>query len=230
MLTTDDSGRSTRDTVAGVMTMSFLRTVGEQDASGEIANAYDQDRQKLGYVMDATRVMTTRPEVLPAWERFIEVARGAFTLPLRDWRLITLVAAKHVPSTYCSLVYGRRLLEDLGSADAVLAVQRDFRTAGLSERDVAMLEYAEKVTLAAHTVSEADIQRLRQQGFADEHIFDIALCAAVRNLFSRLVDAVGATPDPEFQALEPAQLRAALTVGRQLGSRDDREQVPAHQG
>lgn len=167
--------------------------------------------------MEATRAMTTRPEILPAWERFAGVVRGGFTLPRRDWRLITLVAAKHVPSTYCSLVYGRALIEDLGAPAAVLAVERDFRAAGLPERDVAMLEYAEKVTVAAHTVTEADIQRLRQQGFSGEQIFDVALCAAVRNFLSRLLDAVGAVPDPEFQGLEPADLRAALTVGRQVG-------------
>jgi uncharacterized peroxidase-related enzyme len=198
------------------MTMGFLRTIGDQDATGEVADAYDQDRKELGYVMDATRAITTRPEILPAWERFTSVARGAFTLPLRDWRLITLVAARHVPSTYCSLVYGKALVEDLGSPDAVLAVEHDFRRAGLSERDVAMLEYAEKVTVAAYTVTEADIRRLRQHGFSDEQIFDVALCAAVRNLYSRLIDAVGATPDPELQELEPADLRAALTVGRPL--------------
>jgi uncharacterized peroxidase-related enzyme len=136
------------------------------------------------------------------------------SLSQRDRRLVTLVAAKHVPSTYCSLVYGRALVSDLGSPAAVLAVERDFRSAGLPERDVAMLEYAEKVTVAAHTVSEEDVRRLRRHGFSDEQVFEVALCAAVRSPFSRLTDAVGAMPDPELQALEPADLRDALVVGR----------------
>jgi uncharacterized peroxidase-related enzyme len=198
--------------------MSFLRTIGDDEASGEVADVYDQERKERGYVMDATRALSTRPEVLLAWERFMAVAReGGFTLSLRDWRLITLVAAKHIRSIYCSLVYGRALVEDLGSAEAVLAVERDFRSAGLSERDVAMLGYAEKVTVAASTVTEEDVERLRRHGFSDEQVFDIALCAAVRNLFSRLIDAVGATPDPDLRALEPAELRDTLTVGRRLG-------------
>jgi uncharacterized peroxidase-related enzyme len=201
------------------MMMSFLATIADQDATGEVADLYDQDRKERGYVMDATRALSTRPDVLLAWERFIGVARGSFTLPLRDWRLITLVAARHVPSTYCSLVYGKALVEELGSPEAVIAVERDFRDAGLSERDVAMLEYAEKVAVAAYTVTEADAERLRQHGFSDEQIFDVALCVAVRNFYSRLIDAAGATPDPELQELEPAELRAALTVGRPLPAR-----------
>ncbi len=132
---------------------------------------------------------------------------------MRDWRLITFVTAKHVPSTYCSLAYGKNLLGDLESPDEVLAVQRDFRRANLSERDVAMLEYAEKVTTAASRITEADIDCLREHGFSDEQISDIALCAAWRNFISRFFDAVGATPDDEYRSLDPA-FRDPLSVGR----------------
>jgi uncharacterized peroxidase-related enzyme len=105
------------------------------------------------------------------------------------------------------------LLGDLGSPEAVLAVQRDFRRARLSERDVAMLEYAEKVTNAAPGIEQGDIDRLRGHGFSDEQISDIALCAAFRNFISRFFDAVGATPDAEYRELDPA-FRDPLCVGR----------------
>ena len=195
--------------------MGFLRTIAETEASGEIAEIYRTERQRLGYLMDCTRAMTTRQDVLPAFERFLRILRDGFTLPRRDWKLITLVAAKQIRSTYCSLVYGAALVKDLGSPEAVLAVERDFRAAGLSARDVAMLEYAEKVSAAAHEIETGDIQRLRDVGFSDEQIFDIAMCASARNMISRIYDAVGAGPDPEvLGALESPELREALVVGR----------------
>jgi uncharacterized peroxidase-related enzyme len=195
--------------------MPFLRVLGDGQASGEVAEIFNHERERLGYVMEATRSMSTRPEVLVAWERFYSIVRGGFSLPVRDWRLITLVAAKRIRSTYCSLVYGKALVRDLGSEEAVLAVQRDFRRAGLSERDVAMLEYAEQITERAHSVTETDVERLRQVGFSDEQIFDIALCASLRSFMSRLFDAVGALPDEELRALD-ARLREPLVVGRPL--------------
>ena len=193
--------------------MAFLQTVSDGEATGEVAEIYRQQKQASGYVPESTRALTTRPDVLVAYTRFVETIRGGFTLPMRDWRLITLVAAKHIPSTYCSLAYGKGLLGDLGSPEAVLAVQRDFRQAGLSARDVAMLEYAEKVTTAASKIEQADIDRLREHGFSDAQISDIALCAAWRNFISRFFDAVGATPDDEYRALDPA-FRDPLCVGR----------------
>lgn len=193
--------------------MGYLRTVGDDEATGEVREIYEAERAELGFVMEATRAMTTRPDVLVAWERFWDVARGGFTLSTRDWRLITLVAAKHIRSTYCSLVYGKALAEMLGSAEQVVALQRDFRTAGLSARDVAMLEYAEKVTVDAPGTIEADVNRLREHGFTDVEIFDVALCASLRNFMSRFYDAVGALPEEVYRNL-PAPLREALSVGR----------------
>jgi uncharacterized peroxidase-related enzyme len=196
--------------------MTFLKAVSDEEATGEVADIYRRQREESGYVPESSRALTIRPDVLPAYARFMATLRDKFTLSMRDWRLITLVAAKHIPSTYCSLVYGKNLIGDLGSADEVIAVQRDFRRAGLPARDVAMLEYAEKVTTSASSITQADIDRLREHGFADEQIADIALCAAFRNFVSRYFDAVGATPDAEYRALD-ASFRDPLCVGRPLG-------------
>jgi uncharacterized peroxidase-related enzyme len=195
--------------------MSFLKTTTEEDATGDIAEIYAKESQQRGYVMDATKVMTTRPEILPAWEEFYSLVRGRFTLTSREWKLITLIAAKQIRSTYCSVVYGKALVDQLGSAEQVLEIQQDYHHAGLSERDVAMLEYAEKVCNDAPAVTQADIDRLRQHDFSDQQIFDIAFCASLRNFMSRFYDAVGASPDEEFRALDPS-FRQPLTVGRPL--------------
>jgi alkylhydroperoxidase family enzyme len=81
-----------------------------------------------------------------------------------------------------------------------------------------MLAYAEKVTLAADQVTQADIDRLRAAGFSDRNIFDIALCASFRCMLSKLVDATGAVPEPAFHNADEA-FRRAMTVGRPLGTR-----------
>jgi uncharacterized peroxidase-related enzyme len=197
----------------GGVSVAFLRTVSDDEATGDVAEIYRQQREASGYVPESTRVLTTRSDVLVAYTRFVETIRGGFSLPMRDWRLITFVAAKHIPSTYCSLAYGKGLLGDLESPEAVLAVQSDFRHAGLSDRDVAMLEYAEQITNDASKIDQQDIDRLHEHGFSDEQISDIALCAAFRNFISRYFDAVGSTPDDEYRALEPS-FRDRLIVGR----------------
>ena len=76
-----------------------------------------------------------------------------------------------------------------------------------------MLAFAEKIIQHAYKVTPRDIEGLRSHGFADVEILDMAAAASARSFFSKLVDALGAEPDPAYQALE-SNLREALAVGR----------------
>lgn len=193
----------------------FLKTVDETEATGRIAELYAAQKAQSGLVMSATRCWTARPDLLPIYQEFADKIRTGFSLSPRDWRLITFVAAKQVPSTYCSHVYGKQLLTDLGSKEAVMAVRRNFASARLSERDVEMLRYTETIASDASRVTAKDIERLRAVGFTDVQICDIALCAAFRCFVARFFDAVGAGPEPTFIDAD-ADFRKAMTVGRPI--------------
>ena len=193
----------------------FLQTIEEDEATGRVAEIYEKQKAQLGFVMEAAKCFTARPDLLPIYTDFSDRIRAGFSLGVREWRLITLIAAKQIPSTYCSHVYGKQLIDDLGSKDAVLAVQSDFRKAGLPDKDVAMLSYAEKVAQDASGISQADIDALRAAGFSDRQISDIALCAAFRCFVSRFFDAVGAGTEPAFIDSDES-FRSAMTVGRAL--------------
>lgn len=191
----------------------FLKTIAEHEATGAIAEIYAKQKAQLGFVMATAQCMTTRPDLLPAYMDFVAKVRGGFSLGERGWKLITFIAAKHVPSTYCSVVYGKQLIEELGSKENVLAVQRDFRKAGLSAKEVGMLDYAEKIVLTPNETSQADVDRLRQLGFSDQEICDIAFCAAFRCFISRFFDATGAGPEAAFLD-EDETFHKAMNVGR----------------
>jgi len=193
----------------------FLQTIEEDEAAGPVAEIYEKQKVQLGFVMEAAKCFTARPDLLPIYTDFSDRIRAGFSLGLREWRLITLIAAKQIPSTYCSHVYGKQLIGDLGSKEAVLAVQSDFRNAGLSDKDVAMLAYAEKVARNAPGICQADIDAVRAAGFSDRQICDIALCAAFRCFVSRFFDAVGAGTEQAFID-DDESFSSAMTVGRSL--------------
>ena len=103
------------------------------------------------------------------------------------------------------------------SAEQTQALVHDYRKAGLESAEVALLAYAEKVTLHAYQVTPDDIAALRAHGFADAEILDIALAVGLRCLFSEVLDAVGTEPEAESVKLD-AEIRQNLTVGRPIGA------------
>lgn len=193
----------------------FIATVDDKDATSEIAQIYRDEVEALGFVMEGTRCWTALPHLAPMVEHLLHTARNNFSLGLTNWRLITLIAAKQIPSTYCSHVYAKLLIKDLGSRQLVLAIQHDFRTAGLSPREVAMLAYAEQITRDASLITQTDIDTLRGHGFTDREIADIAFCASYRSFLSRYFDATGATPEAFWFDPDPT-FRKAMTVGKPI--------------
>ncbi len=190
----------------------FIKTIEPDEATGEIADLYTAEIASMGKVMQATQCWSARPDMILPVERLLHQLRDNFSLGLVNFRLITFVAAKYVPSSYCSHVYFKSLSGAIGREQA-LAVQADYRNAGLSEQQVAMLAYAEQITRDASQIGQADIDRLRTVGFSDLNIADIALAASYRNFMSRYFDAVGATVEPEFLDADPV-VRAQMSVGK----------------
>jgi uncharacterized peroxidase-related enzyme len=191
----------------------YLKTISEGEATGRVAELYAEERAQLGFVAESTKSWTTRADLLPAFTAFIDQVRSGSSLSAREWALVSLIAAKHVPSTYCSYVYGKRLVGHLGSKEAVAAVHRDFRSAGLTDKEVAMLSYAELIARKPSEITAHHVDRLRAMEFDDREICDIALCASFRCFVSRYFEAVGASPDPDVIDEDPV-FRASLTVGR----------------
>lgn len=112
-------------------------------------------------------------------------------------------------------MHGAVLRKNFFSAEQLEAIAKDFHSAGLEAAEVAMMDFAQKVTRNANSVMQEDIDQLRAVGFSDTDILNITLVAAMRNFFSRVMDALGVAPDPAYMALEES-LRQALTVGRPI--------------
>ncbi len=80
-------------------------------------------------------------------------------------------------------------------AELVKALQEDYRTAPISERDKVMLDYVAQLTRDATLVSRQDHERLRAAGFDDRAILQITLIASWFNYINRVADALGVGRD-----------------------------------
>jgi hypothetical protein len=84
--------------------LTFIETIPPEQATGALAELYDEERADDGYVTNATRAFSHRPDVRSGWERF--VSSIAANMDSRRYELATLAAARRLRSSYCMLAHG----------------------------------------------------------------------------------------------------------------------------
>ena len=191
--------------------MAFVQPAPNDD---EAAQLYAEDQAGLGYVANYTRIFAWRPDVYRAWQGLNGAIKAG--MDLRRYELATLTAARELRSSYCALAHGKVLRDRFLAAEQVRDAVIDHHRADLDPVDVAVMDFAEKVTRSPADVTPADLDALRAAGLADQDIVDVALATAARCFFSTVLEALGVQPDPAYRESLDPELREALTVGRPI--------------
>src|SRR5271165_1806499 len=79
------------------------------------------------------------------------------------------------------------------------AVQTDYRTARLTARELALLDFAVKLTKSPSGVRKNDLDALREHGFTDEQLVDAVHCIGYFNFINRVLDGLGVDPEPSMR-------------------------------
>ncbi len=188
--------------------MAWIRTLNEDEVTGPLRQIYEADLNQLGFVMEADKALSVKPALAAAVEEFGGAVKEASSLTERERKLISLLVAHRLGSTYCTLVYATRVERDLGGLDGVRLVLGDHRNAELNGREVAILDYA--VAAATGHPTEEHVARLREVGLDDGGILDVAIWANLRAFRSKIYEALGVRSDPFF--LEQSDLVQAVAV------------------
>lgn len=79
------------------------------------------------------------------------------------------------------------------------SVQEDYHSAGLTSREVALLDYSVKLTKHPSGVRRDDLDALRAHGFTDEELVDAVHCISYFNFINRVLDGLGVDPEPSMR-------------------------------
>jgi uncharacterized peroxidase-related enzyme len=173
-----------------------------EDAPPDIRARIEAVQEKTGFVPNVFLALLHRPD---EWRAFVAYhdalmeREGGLTKAEREMIVVATSAAWDCP--YCVVAHGAILR--VRSKDTRLAdfLATNYRSAALTPRQRAMLDYALKVSLRPQELEEVDIQRLREDGFDDEDVWDIAAIAALFGLSNRLAHAFAIRPNPEFHVM-----------------------------
>ena len=101
---------------------------------------------------------------------------------------------------YCLTAHGAAIRDLSGDPKLGEMIVMNWRSANLDARQSAMMLFAEKMTVESHKITEDDRQALRDVGFSDRDIWDIANVAGFFNMTNRVASATDMRPNDEYHA------------------------------
>ncbi len=181
---------------------SWLVYPTEQELDSGLQKLFAKARQNLGFVPNVFVAYMTRPTHFRHWfDHFRELMTGDSQLSQAEREMISVVVSAENHCLYCLVSHGgelRRLLADEVLGDRIVF---DYRRAGLTAKQTAMLDYAVKLTREPAACTLQDVEQLRSLDFSDEAIFDIAEVTAMFNYTNRLASAIGMLPNREYHRM-----------------------------
>ena len=126
---------------------------------------------------------------------------GESRLSKLEREMIAVVVSSANHCYYCLVAHGAAVRQLSGDPELGEMLVMNYRTAELSPRHRAMLDFAHRLTVQPSQMGETDRQALRDAGFVDEEIFDIADVTGFFNMSNRVASAVEMMPNPEYHAL-----------------------------
>ena len=182
--------------------ISWLHVPDAEDVEDGVKELWEPPLEKLGFVPNVLRVYALRPRHLQLWYAFYDdLMRGDSGLTKIQREMLAVVVSTANRCHYCIVSHSAALRKLTGDPVLVEQLATNHKYARLEPKERAMLDFAVKLTEASAACTEQDVEALRDAGWSDEEIMDIAQVAAMFNFTNRLASGLGWLPNEEFVGL-----------------------------
>jgi uncharacterized peroxidase-related enzyme len=156
-------------------------------------------QEKSGFVPNVFLVLAHRPDEFRAFFAYHDALMekdGGLTKAEREMIVVATSAANQCH--YCVVAHGAILRIRAKNPLVADQIAINYRKADITDRQKAMLDFAMKVSLSAHTVTDADLAELKKHGFKDDDVWDVTAIAAFFALSNRMANVTSMRPNDEF--------------------------------
>lgn len=171
--------------------MAWIEVIDDADASGSLREAYDEIIDARGKLSNILRVHSLHPEAMVSHTQlYMDLLFGSSNLRRAEREALATVISATNECTYCVRHHAEALNAYWKDKVRVDRLIDDYRTVE-DDRLCAMLEYGVKLTRDPASVTEADVEALREAGFSDRDILDINLITSYFNFVNRIAEGLG---------------------------------------
>ena len=162
---------------------------------------FDICNEKLGMVPNVLKAHAFDVNKLNAFSAlYNDIMLGPSGLSKLEREMIAVLVSSINKCFYCLTAHGAAVRELSGDPILGEIMVMNWKAGPFDDRQRAMLTFAEKVTKESSATTEADRQALRDHGFSDRDIWDIANVVGFFNMSNRVASATGMRPNDEYHA------------------------------
>ena len=173
-----------------------------QDLPDDIRTRILAVQEKSGFVPNVFLVLAHRPDEFRAFFAYHDaLMEKTGNLTKAEREMIVVATSNANQCQYCVVAHGAILRIRAKNPLVADQVAVNYRKADITPRQMAMLDFAMKVSAQAWAVGEADFAALRQHGFDMDDIWDIAGISAFFGLSNRMANVTSMRPNDEFYNL-----------------------------
>lgn len=156
-------------------------------------------QEKAGFIPNVFFTLAHRPDEFRAFMAYHDaVMESESGLTQADREMIIVVTSSDNSCQYCVVAHGAILRIRAKNPTIADQVAANYRKADITPRQKAMLDFALKVSNSAEATEDADFETLREHGFSDEDIWDIAAVTSFFGLSNRMANFTSMRPNTEF--------------------------------
>ena len=167
----------------------------------DVREAFEFLEQEHGVIPNVLKAYTFDQEKLrPFMHMYNNLMLAESDLSMLEREMIGVAVSSYNHCFYCLTSHGAAVRGLSGDPILGELMMMNYRVAKLDPKQRAMLDFAIKVTAKSEEIVEADREALRQAGFSDQAIWDIAAVAAFFNMTNRMSSALDIIPNTEYHS------------------------------
>ncbi len=172
-----------------------------EDLPEDLRERIDEETERAGFTPNVFEALGYRPSHFRAFFAYYDALVEHTELTRAEVEMLVVATSGVNDCLYCVVAHGA--LARIYGEDPHLAEQlaTNPRTADVSDRHRAMLEFAVALTEAPERVTDADLEALEEAGFSRRAVWDVGSVVAFFNLSNRLAHLADMRPNEEFYEL-----------------------------
>ncbi|KAA1172455.1 peroxidase-related enzyme [Marinobacter salinexigens] len=158
--------------------------------------------EKSGFIPNVFLMLAHRPDEFRAFFEYHDALMekpGNLTKAERE--MIVVATSSINQCQYCVIAHGAILRVRAKNPLIADQIATNYRKAEITERQRVMIDFAMRVSRQAELVGEDDFNLLKNHGFEEEDIWDIAAISAFFGMSNRLANVTNMVPNPEFYSI-----------------------------